>query len=765
MAFFYTEEQKALLCKLINEANPKLELEPRTLDNTRLGPPLVYAPQEGEIANTRMMVFSLPGHTFVGKQEFKYRRINMGSLFNHMVLDFDHWLEQDTIDRTILCEWINDRYQLNLVPEDLEDGTWPTGGGTHSANILASSYNFQGSILFRWDKNKRKLDQIIVNKENAGRLWDIRHGGEVDTRPLMTLVGFRGDYTTFLDTLQNIRTGMAVDDIKEELRPLVERFNSLFNTELSVDIPHTEVNGLGGLSVLKPHLPSLTVPEADVEYFNRVLTIPSVDDSWFGGSVFFHHNDFKITIDDSEFLLPRDFVAGSAWRSRNHSHNSSDSNSWHIGVLEGDVLTFSWSVSSERNYDKLYISVDGVTKVNNVSGSRSGTVRYVATESKTVTIYARYRKDGSVSRYRDDGYVSAIQITREAVVGDLTFTVEQAHAQPNTLYYWSLEGTGGETIFKNNRGTLLFDQPSKSVTLVQDDDGTNFSLGGALVVKLRRFSVDGPVIEESRPIEVPELASQKTYTVPGNHYWVVPEGVTNISAVCVGGGGAGGGQQSDDGEYGSGGGGGGGLRWRNDIPVTPGDRLHLVVGSGGAGGYAAGAAGGISYINLPNNVRTLHAYGGRGGLSAVDGYHTAPGGGGGISGSGGGSGGGGNGGNGAPPDHNGGRAGGGGAGGYSGNGGKGGWGAGAGGAGAGGDISGGGGVGVLGQGPIGHLVGGGGSGGASGSEYDGGEFGGGGTGVEVGTRKMGGSGGDGVVRIIWGYDRAFPAHRTEDIVY
>ena len=91
-------------------------------------------------------------------------------------------------------------------------------------------------------------------------------------------------------------------------------------------------------------------------------------------------------------------------------------------------------------------------------------------------------------------------------------------------------------------------------------------------------------------------AGQQAFTTVGTHSFVVPNGVTSISAVCVGAG-AGGWRQFDngDGYFLYQGGGGGGLSYSNNITVTPGETLTVVVGSGGAG--TSGGAGGDSRIH------------------------------------------------------------------------------------------------------------------------------------------------------------------------
>lgn len=271
---------------------------------------------------------------------------------------------------------------------------------------------------------------------------------------------------------------------------------------------------------------------------------------------------------------------------------------------------------------------------------------------------------------------------------------------------------------------------------------------------------------------VPDLESYKaqvTFTTTGVHTWTVPDGVTSISAVCIGGGGGGAG---GDGTLDMGGG-GGGLSYRNSIAVTPGQVLTITVGAGGSGGSsAAGGSGGDSSI-AKSGATVLHAGGGGAGTGLSSGTLNNGGSGGSTLGyDGGGDGGGAGTASGIAVG-----GGGGGAGGYSGDGGDGGTiasgaGAGSGGGGGGGVYGsvaggGGGGTGILGEGSSGAAgVGTGGQGGGGGSGGDNGSNSGNSNGAGIGGLYGGGGGGadstgsdgaDGAVRIIWGAGRAFPS--------
>lgn len=273
---------------------------------------------------------------------------------------------------------------------------------------------------------------------------------------------------------------------------------------------------------------------------------------------------------------------------------------------------------------------------------------------------------------------------------------------------------------------------------------------------------------------------QTSFTAKGTYNFIVPQGVFQISAVCVGGGGCGvkGANNAEQP-----GGGGGGLRWISGMPVTPGETLTVFVGYGGTASASRtvnpiGVAGTWSYIARDATILIAGNGGGNGNRWTVG---TAIGGTGGrgifdasLVGAAGVSTGGGDGGKGGNSLGNN-NGGGGGAGGYTGNGGPGvndgaafvaGTNGGAGGGAAGNSTNaniggGGGGVGIDGSGTSGTTAGASGSaganGGVSGTNPNGGRFGGGGGGLDANNdTTAAGNGGDGAVRIIWGLGRAYP---------
>lgn len=245
------------------------------------------------------------------------------------------------------------------------------------------------------------------------------------------------------------------------------------------------------------------------------------------------------------------------------------------------------------------------------------------------------------------------------------------------------------------------------------------------------------------------LVGQQVITGTGTFDFIVPAGVTSLSGVAVG-------RASS-----ITGGGGGGLSWRNNIPVTPGEKLTISIGittsaptptslmrgttvlltAGSANGKTGGLGG--------KNIDAINDGGGNGGTGGSGSW---PGGGG----AGGYSGKGGNGANGnSTADGNGQNGAGGGGGGGSGY-----W------------NGGGGGVGIYGEGESGaggngannsSLNGGrGGSGGVRGGNYQ--MWAGEPTSPQQGGIYGGGPNGAGVVRLIWGGGRSFPNNAADIVV-
>ena len=348
----------------------------------------------------------------------------------------------------------------------------------------------------------------------------------------------------------------------------------------------------------------------------------------------------------------------------------------------------------------------------------------------------------------------------------VVFDIYPENHIPSYQYYWEIVGDlDPELVNGETSGTMSFSSDGSARLEIETltDEFVDGDKTIQLVFKLRAESTS----ELSRSDEV--TISYSTHPI-GQHLqvaaesrtWVVPDDVTEISVVAIGAG------QGSNGVFYGRGGNGGDLRWRNKLPVVPGETLELVVGRGGTNNADIGVRKGGDTLIKRNGTVLLKAAGG-GSIGSTQ-YSSVVGGG--------------NGGKGALGGDEVGPGGGGGAGGYSGDGGDGGnrlidAKPGEGGAGGGGAYyltggsspshhsTSGGGVGVYGQSDDGvagtrddpNLGGGGGSGGTTGTWIGGGIYGSGGRGQSSNNSFGKVNGSNGALYLVWGPGRLFPNER------
>lgn len=453
---------------------------------------------------------------------------------------------------------------------------------------------------------------------------------------------------------------------------------------------------------------------------------------------------------------------------------------------EGQVLTWSYAITS-GSLNNTTVSQNG--NVFTLTPHATDTATFELTISVTDGLNTPVTKVVSFTVSNDPptaitGVSSSYILSNSGVVTTITAASTDPEGQTLTWSYTVSSGSlNGTTVSNVDNVFTITPHASNDATFT-----LTFSVTDGLntpVTTTSDFTLTHTVPAGSfRYSRWNQTSTQTTDTYNAYVAWVVPAGVTSISAVCIGGGGAASYCQGTSSW--SGAGGGGGAMAYGTFDVTPGETLWVYIGSGGRASSSSSSSGrgGHSGIgrgatrnttgNMNNNTMLLKAFGGQPGL-----YGNAG------AGNGGGSSGtefegGGNGGYGGQATSNGGGGGGGGAGGYTGTGGNGGIGnSGVGGNGAGSAAGAGGGMrsggtaqnsgggtdvyGLTNQGSGGARDngGGGGSGGQAGSSK-GGRHGGGGGGREDDTSGAGGHGAGGVVRIIWGgtQPRSFPSTRV-----
>lgn len=96
------------------------------------------------------------------------------------------------------------------------------------------------------------------------------------------------------------------------------------------------------------------------------------------------------------------------------SHNGTSETTITAVFQTDGTIRLNYAVSSERNYDKLHILIDGSEKIT-ASGTADFTEYELAVSAGTHTIVLRYTKDGSASSGNDAGAIGYIQFTGVAV--------------------------------------------------------------------------------------------------------------------------------------------------------------------------------------------------------------------------------------------------------------------------------------------------------------------------------------------------------------
>lgn len=400
----YTKPQYQLLTNLINEANPGLNLEPVTIENSRLGVPYPRTPGPGEIADTSIEVFPRDNSFFVGRVVVHYRRIDVGRLFANKVLKFDRWRGRN-LTREDLADWINRRYDTTFVPSDISNSGWTSWSATRTTDIHPHSLCYQGTLSFQWDQGKRELDQVLnrepwelnpVYPQQDVRRWSGYHGAlptageEDDVRPLLTHVGFGLDYSRFYSILNALSNGKVIDSNDNILRTPLTQFTQATGIELSIDKDHTEIGGIAGLDFYRYSIPNGSLQEANVFDYMYAACINAKEDSWFGGRIMFHYNRENVQVPFKEvgFLEPLSFhhsthdlsIRGETryWELEEvHLDNYFPERVGRLGSYSGEFETSARDYSDVINFEFDYdtsIQTDRFVRFNVRRNNPSGTI-------------------------------------------------------------------------------------------------------------------------------------------------------------------------------------------------------------------------------------------------------------------------------------------------------------------------------------------------------------------------------------------------------
>ena len=132
-------------------------------------------------------------------------------------------------------------------------------------------------------------------------------------------------------------------------------------------------------------------------------------------------NEFKFELVDGVYTLVKyrgwgvkqeETITFYSWTSTNKGQSSSTSSyKYTFDATVGSKLSFDWSVSSEPDYDKLYVIIDG-NNILTASGVQSYNKEYTFTVAGSHTMEVRYYKDESVNKNNDEAKIYNVKLTK-----------------------------------------------------------------------------------------------------------------------------------------------------------------------------------------------------------------------------------------------------------------------------------------------------------------------------------------------------------------
>jgi hypothetical protein len=283
-------------------------------------------------------------------------------------------------------------------------------------------------------------------------------------------------------------------------------------------------------------------------------------------------------------------------------------------VMSGSITIVNSSVLS----DTFYIS-------DNVGNFNIQTVADVETADETFSISILDNNDVQVYTSPTITIKPSVEFSLSTIALDEGSTLNAViYSASSGIHSYTLSGSNitANDFTSNITGTFtptaINDAYAYTLPITIKEDAISEGIETFIISVTDPFDnvFNSPSITINDTSETPSTGVQ-TFLSTGS--WIVPSGVTSVSAFLVGAGGGGAGHllsgQNGITNTGSGGGGAGGSTiWAETVPVTPGELLNIIIGNGGSAGTAAGTAGGNGgTTSIKRGSSTLLEVGGGGG--------------------------------------------------------------------------------------------------------------------------------------------------------
>lgn len=320
-----------LVFDLLNQANPNSPVK-FSGNNLNLGKLTAITPPAGQIQNTKIMLSNKPSSEYIGRVEATYRRLDLSKLFRGLTITlakFSPLVKSGSSTAWAsfvkdLLPTFNAQMGTAFTADDLVDVGISRGSlnaqnryqNTVSISAKATSLAYIGSFSFTWVDAPQDIDAVVTVTDLAGRTFP---GGNVfdDKHPLVLNGAYYGvDWT---DVIMGVNPSPDANfgsnnnywlshNVGGTLGPSIIAIIAEANKLLDIGLFFTSslYNDRSSMANLNStlwaarvrQLPSADFPEANSEYFNRVIALippaaSSITDpaaKQYAGTLLLHYN-------------------------------------------------------------------------------------------------------------------------------------------------------------------------------------------------------------------------------------------------------------------------------------------------------------------------------------------------------------------------------------------------------------------------------------------------------------------------------------------
>lgn len=292
-----------LILKLVNTANTDLPFE-ITTHNAGISAPVVLPNVPPSVADTEVLLSSLPDGEYYGNKKIQYRRINLTHLFKDVKPEVAKYtaVANGAAAFTIydLLADFNKRWGMNLTTDDIVNAAIPASTdnyypGLRTAKVTVvtkpTSKAYVGSFELRWVYTKRSLANLISITDTPERQFPGGNDFSGVHKEVLNSMAWGLDFTDLLAPAG--LSGTFYND-NGVMSAVLARINEnagivMTNNPENSNRPNNLYIAPMGTYVL----PNAAFPEAKSQYFNRLVVItprPDQSASWCAGALYLHYN-------------------------------------------------------------------------------------------------------------------------------------------------------------------------------------------------------------------------------------------------------------------------------------------------------------------------------------------------------------------------------------------------------------------------------------------------------------------------------------------